>query len=276
SIINPIARSQFKRLGSLKELEPIIDKLGSNAESVLGEALRCTGVQGTLCAIDEFNGRFRGWLYGEKEHGMYALHPQYLGMLLISNHAKREKANALVVRMFNFMESQVQQVRAIAEREVDHFTVNQIALKFITDLDHYLASLVTYMDKEADSRMDLESFHWQKYLQDWSAGLALEMAYVSEELGRERKDDKDQEDSDKDSERTVRNKRRKLQGPNEANMSEELKRKRNDDENQEDRDQDSERTVRDKRRKVREPIEADLVSPFQPFFEARETREDEA
>ncbi|KAL8958926.1 MAG: hypothetical protein Q9183_005739 [Haloplaca sp. 2 TL-2023] len=82
-LINPIARSQFPRLGTFKELRPVIDKLGFNAESVLGEALRCTSVQRTLAAIDEINGRFRGWLYGEKENGMFALHAQCLGMLLI-------------------------------------------------------------------------------------------------------------------------------------------------------------------------------------------------
>ena len=49
--------------------------------------------------------------------------------------------------MLNFMEDQVQKLRAITEREVDHFTVKQIALKFITELDHYMASPVTFMDK---------------------------------------------------------------------------------------------------------------------------------
>ena len=124
---------------------------------------------------------------------------------------------------------------------------------------------------KADSQMDLESLHWDKYLHDWSAGLALEMPVVSEELKRERNGNKDHEDSDQVSERTVRNKRPKFQGPTEANVSEELKNK-----DQEDSDQGSEGTVRDKCLKRQGPKKADPVSPSEPFFEARETRTDEA
>ncbi|KAL8958927.1 MAG: hypothetical protein Q9183_005740 [Haloplaca sp. 2 TL-2023] len=177
----------------------------------------------------------------------------------------------MAIRMLNVMEEQVYFLRAIALQGVHNFNVNLVALKFIVELDHYLASLVTYMDKDHFDTAD-----WDKYIRDWSDGLGKELAHVQEELRRGKKGKEDKEDGDQDGERAVREKHRKVEPPTEANIGEELKGGGNENEDQEVSDQGSERTVGDKRQKVQEPMETDIVSPSEPFFEAPETRDDNA